>query len=63
MQAVLKVRDVDSAQLALGARGIELAGGRDAVAEIVDETVASPRFAAYHTAYSDRLWAQCQDSG
>jgi hypothetical protein len=51
------------AQLAIRSESSESAGGMDAVAEIVEQTVASPRFAAYHEAYAERLWDQCQSSG
>ena len=51
------------AQLAIGSASSESAGGMDAVAEIVEQTVASPRFAAYYEAYAERLWDQFQTSG
>ncbi len=51
-------------QLALlSESGAGESGGIDAVAEVVEQTVACPRFAAYHEAYAHRLLSQCRSSG
>ena len=50
-------------QLALSESGAGESGNMDAIAEIVEQTVACPRFAAYHEAYAQRLLSQCRSSG
>ena len=51
-------------QLALlSESGAGESGGIDAVAEVVEQTVPCPRFAAYHEAYAQRLLSQCRSSG
>ncbi|BDA47118.1 probable tetratricopeptide repeat protein 37 [Coccomyxa sp. Obi] len=51
------------AQLALSDSSAGVSGGVDAVVQIVEETVACPKFAAYHDACAERLLTQCRSSG
>lgn len=49
--------------MALSDNTTGLSGDVDAVAQIVEETVACPKFAAYHDAYAERLLSECRNSG